>query len=102
MEGFAHLDAQTGAQIAPASVVVQFANVQAIPNDAKLRLDVDLVGAAGELQVFSGGTQRAGTWSKGGARSPTRWLNEDGEPLVLPYGQVWVEIVPLGSSIAVS
>jgi hypothetical protein len=101
MEGVAHLDAQTGAQIAPASVVVQFANVQAIPNDPKLRLDVDLVGASGDLLVFSGGTQRGGTWSKGGARSSTRWFDEDGQPLVLPYGQVWVEIVPLGSSIGV-
>jgi hypothetical protein len=102
MEGIAHLDAQTGAQIAPASVVVQFANVQSIPNDPKLRLDVDLVGASGDLLIFSSGTQRTGTWSKGGARSPTRWQDDTGAPIVLPPGQVWVEIVPLGSNVSVA
>jgi len=102
MDGIAHLDAASGAQIAPASVVVQFTNVQAVPNDPKFRLDVDLVGARGDLLVFSGGTERHGTWSKGGARSTSRWLDEDGQPLVLPPGPVWVEIAPLGSAIAVS
>src|SRR5207249_974633 len=57
MEGAPHLDGQTGEQIAPASVVAQFADVEAIPGDPKLRLDVDLVGAHGDLLVFSGGTQ---------------------------------------------
>jgi len=102
MEGAPHLDGQTGEQIAPASVVVQYADVQAIPGDPKLRLDVDLVGASGDLVVFSSGTQRTGSWTKGGARSPTRWLDDGGEPLVLPYGQVWVEVVPLGSPVSSS
>lgn len=102
MDGVPHRDGQTGAQIAPATVVVQFANVQAIPNDPKLRLDVDLVGTSGDLLVFSAGTQRSGSWTKGGARSPTRWLDEAGQPLVIPPGQVWVEVVPLGSPISVS
>ncbi len=101
MEGTPHLDGQTGEQIAPASIVVQFADVEAIPNDEKLRLDVDLVGAHGDLLVFSDGTQRSGTWSKGGARSSTRWLDDQGQPLIIPPGQVWVELVPLGSPIQV-
>ncbi|HEY3060168.1 MAG TPA: DUF3048 domain-containing protein [Chloroflexota bacterium] len=102
MDGVPHLDAANGAPIAPTSVVVQFANVEAIPNDPKLRLDVDLVGARGDLLVFSGGTQRSGTWTKAGARSPTRWLDEAGQPLLLPPGPVWVEIVPLGSALSVA
>jgi hypothetical protein len=99
MEGVAHRDGGTGEPIAPSSVVVQFANVQAVPNDPKLRLDVDLVGAGGDLLIFNGGTQRSGTWSKSAPRSPTRWLDADGQPLVIPHGQVWVEVVPLGSPI---
>jgi len=102
MDGLPHLDGQTGEQIAPASVVVQFANVQLIPNDEKLRLDVDLVNASGDLLVYSGGTLRHGTWSKGAPRSPTRWLDEAGEPLVLPHGQVWVAVVPLDSPVSAS
>ena len=93
MEGSPHHDAETGEQIAPASVVVQLADVEPIPNDPKLRLDIDLV-------VFSGGTRRVGSWRKGAPRTPTEWLDEQGEPLVLPPGQVWVEVVPLGSLVA--
>jgi hypothetical protein len=99
MDGSAHIDAATGDQIAPATVVVQFAEVNRIPNDAKLRLDVNLVGGSGQLVVFSGGTRRQGTWSKSAPRSASMWLDEQGRPLVIPPGPVWVEIVPLDSPL---
>jgi hypothetical protein len=100
MEGDAHRDAATGEQIAPSTVVVQFAEVDRIPNDPKLRLDVNLVGGSGDLVVFSGGTRREGTWSKSAPRSSTRWLDGQGQPLVIPPGQVWVEILPVGSPLS--
>ena len=93
---------QTGEQIAPATVVVQFANVEGIPGDPKLRLDVDLVGGSGDLVVFSGGTRREGTWSKGGARESTRWLDDQWRPAGPALGPVWVEIVPVGSPLSVA
>ena len=99
MEGVPHRDAVSGEQIAPASVVVQLANVQMIPGDPKLRLDVDLVGAGGQLVVFSGGSRREGTWRKTAPRASTEWLDDNDQPLVLPPGQVWVEVVPLGSPV---
>jgi hypothetical protein len=99
MEGGAHIDALTGDQIAPATVVVQFTDVAAIPNDPKHRLDVNLVGGSGELVVFSGGTRREGTWSKSAPRSSSTWLDDRGRPLVIPPGPVWVEVVPLGSPL---
>jgi hypothetical protein len=99
MEGAPHRDAATGDQIAPSTVVVQFAEVAAIPNDPKLRLDVNLVGGSGDLVVFNGGTRREGTWSKTAPRSATRWLDSHGQPLVIPPGPVWVEVLPLGSPL---
>ncbi|MCA1644546.1 MAG: DUF3048 domain-containing protein [Chloroflexi bacterium] len=99
MEGLPHLDAVTGAQIAPATIVVQFAEVEAIPDDPKLRLDVNLVGGSGELVVFSGGTRRAGTWRKSTPRSASIWLDSQGEPMVIPPGPVWVEVLPVGSPL---
>jgi hypothetical protein len=100
MEGGAHVDAATGEQVAPATVVVQFADVEAIPNDPKLRLDVNLVGASGPLVVFSSGTRREGTWTKPAPRSSTKWLDNRDQPLVIPPGPVWVEVVPLDSPLA--
>jgi len=99
MEGVPHDDAETGEPIAPVSVVVQFADVEPIPDDPKLRLDIDLVGASGDLVIFSGGTCRRGSWRKDEPLAATIWLDETGEPLVLPPGQVWVEVVPLGSRV---
>src|SRR6266851_1345264 len=101
MEGRAHVDAATGEQIAPATVVVQFADVEAIPNDPKLRLDVNLVGGSGDLVVFSEGFRREGTWSKSAPRSASVWLDAAGNPLVIPPGPVWVEVLPLDSSLTV-
>ena len=101
MEGSAHLDAQTGEQIAPATVVVQFADVEAIPGDPKLRLDVNLVGGSGDLVVFNNGTRRDGTWNKPAPRTSTQWLDASGNPLVIPPGPVWVEVVPLGSPLTI-
>ncbi|HLZ23849.1 MAG TPA: DUF3048 C-terminal domain-containing protein, partial [Ktedonobacterales bacterium] len=102
MEGSAHLDAVSGEQIAPATVVVQFAEVDAIPNDTKFRLDVNLVGGSGDLVVFSQATRRTGAWSKAAPRASTVWLNADGDPLVIPPGPVWVEVLPLGSPLTSS
>jgi hypothetical protein len=102
VEGAEHLDLDTGERIAPVSVVLQYTTVEAIANDEKLRLDVDLVGAAGELVVLSGGTARHGSWSKSAPRASTRWLDDSGEPMVLSPGQVWVEVLPLGSPVTLA
>jgi Protein of unknown function (DUF3048) N-terminal domain/Protein of unknown function (DUF3048) C-terminal domain len=102
MEGAPHLDSDSGEQIAPASVVVEFAQVDAIPNDPKQRLDVNLAGAGGQLVVFSGGTRRDGGWIKADPRSPSVWLDVGGNPIVLPPGPVWVEVLPNGSPLNVS
>jgi Protein of unknown function (DUF3048) N-terminal domain/Protein of unknown function (DUF3048) C-terminal domain len=102
MNNAQHVDAESGEQIAPASVVVQFTNIQPIPDDPALRVDVDLVGASGRLVAFSGGTLRGGTWSKDGPRDATQWRDAQGQLLVLPPGLVWVEIVPLNSTLTLS
>ena len=102
MEGAPHRDAASGEQIAPATVIVQFAEVDPIPNDPKLRLDVNLAGGGGPLVVFSGGSRRDGTWSKTDPRSASIWLDAGGNPFVIPSGPVWVEVVPLDSPLATS
>ena len=102
MEGDPHVDAASGDQIAPASVVVQFVDVEPIPNDPKLRLDVNLVGGSGQLVVFSHGTLRNGSWSKSAPGAPSDWLDDSGNWLVLPNGPIWVEVMPLGSPVTLS
>ncbi len=99
LEGAPHRDAASGEQIAPATVIIQVADVEAIPNDEKLRLDVNLVGGSGQVTVFSGGTRREGTWSKVAPRTSTTWRDARGDPLVIPPGPLWVEVVPKDSPL---
>ncbi len=102
MEGSPHRDAVSGEQIAPATVVIQYADVEAIPNDPKLRMDVNLVGGGGQLIVLSEGTRRDGTWTKPAPRSATIWLDPGGTPIVIPPGPVWVEVVPNESPVSIT
>ena len=94
MAGAPHRDAETGEQISPASVVVQFADIAPIPGDTAGRVNVGLDDSSGPLLVYSQGVVREGTWHKGAPQDPTRWLDADGRRVVLPPGPVWVEIVP--------
>jgi hypothetical protein len=100
MQGAPHWDAETGERIAPTTVVVQFAEIQPIPGDEKGRVDIDLVGANGRLLIFSDGTQREGSWKKTAPRASTQWLDSDGQTLIIPPGQVWVELVPLTAEVS--
>jgi hypothetical protein len=81
---------------------VQFAEVNPIPNDEKLRIDVNLIGGGGQLLVFSNGTRRDGFWSKAAATSPSVWLDVGGNPIVLSPGPLWVEVVPTDSPVNVA
>jgi hypothetical protein len=99
MAGVPHLDADTGEQISPASVVVQFTDIAPIPGDTAGRVNVGLDDSGGLLLVYSQGVMREGTWHKGAPQDPTRWLDADGQHVVLPPGPVWVEIVPLGAGV---
>jgi hypothetical protein len=101
MDGVPHRDAASGEQVAPASVVIQFAQVDPIPNDPKERLDFNLVGGGGKLVVLSGGRRRDGNWIKTDATSPSIWLDVGGDPIVLPPGPVWIEVVPEDSPLSV-
>jgi hypothetical protein len=101
MDGQPHKDGSTGEQYAAASIVVQFANVVPIPNDAALRVDVTLVGS-GKGILIAEGTQIPLQWSRASVRDATRFTRADGAPFLLPSGQVWMQIVPLEAEVTVS
>jgi hypothetical protein len=101
MDGLPHKDGSTGDQYTAASIIIQFANVVPIPNDAALRVDVALVGS-GKGILIAQGTQVPLQWSRASVRDATRFTRADGAPFQLPSGQVWIQIVPLESEVAVS
>lgn len=101
MDGSPHVDEVTGEPYAARSVIVESVPIQRIPSDDKGRLDVELVGS-GEGLLLAEGTRVPLHWSKASVQEPTRFERADGQPFVLPEGQVWIEVVPLGSKIEAS
>jgi Protein of unknown function (DUF3048) N-terminal domain/Protein of unknown function (DUF3048) C-terminal domain len=101
MDGQPHKDGTTGEQYAARSILIQYADVEPIPNDPALRVDVTLVGS-GKGLLIADGTQVPVTWTKSSVHEPTTFKRQDGSPFTLPEGQVWVQIVPLESQVAIS
>jgi hypothetical protein len=101
MDGLPHKDGSTGDQYTAESIVVEFADVELIPNDDAGRVDVGLVGS-GKGVLIAEGTQVPLQWSRASVRAATQFKRTDGTPWALPTGQVWIQIVPLETQLAIS
>jgi hypothetical protein len=101
MDGKPDKDGATGDQYAASSVVIQYADVEPIPNDTAGRMDVTLVGRGKGILVAQG-TQVPLEWSRASLRDATKFTRTDGEPYELPDGQVWIQIVPLETQLSVT
>ena len=101
--GAPNSDAVTGGRIHARSVVVQVVQQEILAGELDPggypRRYQHLVGE-GSGRVYVDGRGFDVTWSRTDPQSVTEWRYADsGEPLVLPPGAVWWEIVPVGSAI---
>ncbi|MBV9599412.1 MAG: DUF3048 domain-containing protein [Chloroflexi bacterium] len=101
MDGSPHKDGATGDQYAAASIIIQYADVQPIPNDNAGRMNVTLV-SSGKGILIAEGTQVPLEWSRASLQDSTRFVRTDGAPFELPSGQVWIQVVPLETPLSVS
>jgi hypothetical protein len=101
MDGKPHLDGGTGDQYTASSIVIEYADVEAIPNDPALRVDVTLLGT-GKGILIAEGTQVPLQWNRASVDQETQFKRGDGAPFALPSGQVWIQIVPLETQLSVS
>jgi hypothetical protein len=97
--GAAHVDAATGQVLSARSVVVQLVREDVVdisrdPAGNPRRYHHLVDSGRGVLYVDGRAVELA--WSRPGAGDATRWTYaQTGEPVVLPPGVVWWEIVPL-------
>ncbi len=101
MDNQPHKDGATGVQYTATSIVVEFADVQPIPNDDAGRVDVALVGS-GRGILIAEGSQVPLQWSRASVREATQFNRADGAPFALPDGKVWIQIVPLQTQLSIS
>jgi hypothetical protein len=96
-KGTADVD-ETGAQVTPQNVIVQFVTY----HDTGYRdvtgapvPEADLVGA-GTCWVLTNGTLIDGNWTKAAADAIPVYTDKSGNPVQLTPGRTWVELVPIG------
>jgi len=88
-----------GVQNSAANVIVQYVQISYGPwlenSEGGLEVQADLYpNASGAAEVFRGGTEITGTWSRSSLGSPTQFRSASGAQIPLQPGQTWVELVP--------
>ncbi len=71
-----------------------------VPEDGQPVPATDTVGS-GSLLVLHGGRVITGTWQRDSANIPFELLTDDGEPLVLPRGRIWISVLPNDGSLTI-
>ncbi len=97
-DGRAHL-VESGAQLAPANVIVQFVPYRdSGGRDAAGSVvpEATVVGQ-GEALVLSGGRYVRGRWAKASGSEATVFTDAAGQPIALRPGRTWVELVDVGA-----
>ena len=97
INGEAHIDVLTGAQLSPKNVIIQYVNVSesGIVEDTggNYGLQFQLAGS-GRIVMFRDGMAVEGQWSRATARDVTTYYDAGGNPLPLNRGQTFIQLVP--------
>ena len=101
--GAPNFDAVTGDRISARTVLVQTVRTEILPGELDPggfpRSELFLVGE-GDGRLYVGGRGHDVRWSRPTSGDVTTWTYADtGDPVVLPAGKTWWEIVPIGSAI---
>jgi len=102
VQGQPHTDRTTGEQLAVSNVVVMFCEHQRtdIVEDSRGATSIRIVMMGeGPLYLARDGVLVKGTWRREQSKEMARFLDEDGNELLLKPGQTWVEVVPLDYEI---
>ncbi|USN53161.1 MAG: DUF3048 domain-containing protein [Candidatus Nomurabacteria bacterium] len=86
----AHTDQNTGEQISPKNVLVQYVGTRLA--DAT-RLSMDVVGS-GDAILFRDGEAIPARWSKSSTSARTIFTDLEGQQLIFNAGQTWVQVFP--------
>jgi len=99
--GVSHTDRETGQQLSVKNVVVTFIDSlgykQVTPGVSNRAFRT--IGS-GKAKIFLDGTIIEANWKKDGRAERTVYTDEKGKEIKLNRGQIWMEMVPSGSSVS--
>jgi hypothetical protein len=97
--GLAPFTAQSGQQVAPTNVIVQFTNYEGGAGNPTA--EGQTVGQ-GDAWVFSDGKVARGRWVRPAKEQPAQYVDAAGKPIKLLPGRTWVELLPIGAAVDVT
>ena len=87
--GHLHQD-KSGKVVTAENVIIQHVDTKVVDNVG--RLDMSTIGS-GEVEIYVEGKKITGTWQKEAKSDRTKFLNEQGEQIVLEPGTTWITVV---------
>lgn len=101
MAGTAHNDANTGKQIAPKNIVVQFVNYQSVQSGAKIVQAVTMIGE-GTAKIFMDGKAIDAKWKRGSGNARTQYFDTTSSAEIqFNRGQTWVSLPKIGTTLTI-
>lgn len=100
--GEPHLDEITGMQLAPADVVILYANhvETLIVEDVLGSKSVEIqIWGRGRMQLFRDGIVKEGLWLRETREDPLRFVDGNFDPIPFKPGKVWIQVVPLDMTV---
>ncbi len=93
MVGEPHLDRESKKQLTGSAIIVQTVRMFKVKGDKYGRMEMQLRGK-GPVLIFQDSRVTKGFWEKTERESPAKYTTEDGQPVKLKKGQVWIQMVP--------
>ncbi|HER23586.1 MAG TPA: DUF3048 domain-containing protein [Candidatus Atribacteria bacterium] len=88
-----HQDSNTLEPIVVSNIIIQYVPIERITNDIEGRLEVGVLGE-GVAKIFYGGNYHLAKWIKKSKNHPTLYYNDQGNPINLNQGNIWIHLVP--------
>ena len=95
--GLPHTDLENKQQLTASTVVIQFAK-EVGPVDGHAHLLYENIGS-GDGILFLDGKAVKISWKKPDRMSRTKFLDTSGKELAFNRGQIWIEMLPIGTSV---
>lgn len=95
--GEQHMDLETEEQLSPRVVALLFAKFTGSVDEHFHNLYENT--GTGKAVIFQDGTAIEGTWKKANNSARTVFFDEQGKELALNRGQVWIDMLPTGTTV---
>jgi hypothetical protein len=96
--GVAHLDLETKQQLTAHAIVILFAK-EIGPVDDHLHLLYNNIGSGDAILMQDGKAEKI-TWNKLNRNARTKFMDSKGKEVSFNKGQLWIEMLPIGTSVS--